>query len=362
MHALFIIGTRPEAIKLSEPIKRFAKDSLATILLTGQHPALARDTLFQLNVEHGSIREPILATSNWQMTLRDEIDGIRTNICWPHETAPELPSVAVVQGDTDSAMLGAIHAKRLGMKVVHVEAGLRTYADEPFPEESNRRVIGQIADVNCCPSWQAAENLRQERAPGRILVTGQTGLDAIVRSETKMPWEMFDVSGAWEVIVALHRQETRPHMEHIAHQLSICAREMSKAAKFRVILHPNPAASDVFRERLPGFDNLTMHGPLTFEQMGYALRTAHLAITDSGGIQEERAFYGAPSLILRKITERPETHPWCKLADPANVGLRKFIGPYIMSPCPQPGCRAYGYGDGTASQAVADAIREAGER
>ena len=355
MHALFIVGTRPEAIKLSEPIKRLRATSDVSILLTGQHPTLAASSLKELGVE-GAVTSQDMGLGDWKGALFFTLDAM---VEWKNV---QKINVAVVQGDTDSAMLGAIHAKRLGMKVVHVEAGLRAYADEPFPEESNRRVIGQIADVNCCPSWQAAENLRQERAPGRILVTGQTGLDAIVRSETKMPWEMFDVSGAWEVIVALHRQETRPHMEHIAHQLSICAREMSKAAKFRVILHPNPAASDVFRERLPGFDNLTMHGPLTFEQMGYALRTAHLAITDSGGIQEERAFYGAPSLILRKITERPETHPWCKLADPANVGLRKFIGPYIMSPCPQPGCRAYGYGDGTASQAVADAIREAGER
>ena len=148
-------------------------------------------------------------------------------------------------------------------------------------------------------------------------------------------------------------------MEHIAHELAICARELSKAAHFRVILHPNPAASDVFRERLAGFDNLTMHEPLTFEQMGYALRTAHLVITDSGGIHEERAFYGASSLILRKTTERPETHPWCRLADPANAVLMRHMAYWMHMTLSAPGCRAYGYGDGTASQAVADAIREA---
>jgi UDP-N-acetylglucosamine 2-epimerase (non-hydrolysing) len=227
--------------------------------------------------------------------------------------AAEHPAAVLVQGDTTTAMAAALAAFYAGAPVGHVEAGLRTgRLDLPFPEEMNRRLIGQLATWHYAPTARAAEHLRREGvAAERILVTGNTVVDAlhtISAQPLPLPAPIDDatLAGRRLVLVTGHRRESFG-----AGLDALCAALRAIADRYADVLvvypvHLNPAVDQPVRTALGAHPRIRLTPPLDYLGFTALLRRAHLAITDSGGVQEEAPSLGVPVLVTRTATERPE--------------------------------------------------------
>lgn len=208
----------------------------------------------------------------------------------------------VVQGDTMTAMAGALASYYLRIPIAHVEAGLRTYCmDSPFPEEANRRIISSVSTWNFAPSATAAENLMAERVPGKIFVTGNTVVDALQvianeSSNNRQP------DRPKRVIATIHRRENFSHLPSIFKALTRIA-----DAGYEVFfpVHKNPAIKEAAALWLDG-SKVTLIEPMDYLPWIGLLKTGHLIISDSGGLQEEAPVLGIPLLVARQETERPE--------------------------------------------------------
>jgi len=219
----------------------------------------------------------------------------------------EQPDMVLVQGDTTSAYAGALAAYRLAIPVGHVEAGLRSHdLGYPWPEERNRVMIDRYADLLFAPTPEAAANLQFEAGvvKGRCLVTGNTGIDALLAMQARLP--LPDRSGDMPlVLLTCHRRENiGPRIE------SICAAVLKLADRgdVRILcpVHPNPAVGETVRSMLGDHPAITLAGLLRYRDAVAAMAEARLILTDSGGIQEEAPALGTPVLALREVTERPE--------------------------------------------------------
>lgn len=294
--SFIVVGTRPEAIKLAPVILALrARGAKPIVCLTGQHRELAADALgwFGLSADltlgpHPAGLDEMIASLLTR--LGQAMDAVR-------------PDRVVVQGDTASAFAGALAAHNRGLPVAHVEAGLRTGdLAAPWPEEGHRKLIAALADLHFAPTPAAAAALRAENiAPGAIRVTGNTGIDAlhsILRQSGAPPPAM----GAKKLVLATcHRRESLGEgFRQIAAALAVLARRTD--ATVALTLHPNPAVRSTFTD-LPG---VRLLDPLPYPDFIRLLATAHLALTDSGGVQEEAPALGIPLLVMRDATERPE--------------------------------------------------------
>jgi UDP-N-acetylglucosamine 2-epimerase len=222
-----------------------------------------------------------------------------------------LPSAVVVQGDTTSSLAGAIAGFHRRVPVAHVEAGLRSYdLALPHPEEWNRRTISLIARWHFCPTPQAAANLDREGITSGVYVTGNTVVDAvkhIVRLDGKLDGEIADFIGERQYILATaHRRESwSGGIRNIAVALDTVLAELTDL-QLIFVGHPNP------RARQPAIDVLGEHprvrllDALEYDQFLLLLNGALLAVSDSGGIQEEGPTLGVPVVVTRSVTERPE--------------------------------------------------------
>lgn len=299
LRTTLVVGTRPELIKLAPVARAIARrGGRAHLLLTGQHPALDLEAAGLRGFAHTR-----LALDLHGLEPPDAAEAI-ARAC-----ADALPATApdwvLVQGDTTSALGGALGAVRAGLRLAHVEAGLRTGdLTQPWPEEPFRIEIDRISDLLLAPTTTARDNLKAERVRGTILVTGNTGIDAFraLREATRGPTPEPDETPM--VLVTVHRRENLDAMASIAEGLARAA----EACTYRALLitHPNPGTAARARAAFSALPFVRMLPPQTPAGMLGLLRRARVVVSDSGGINEEAPTLGVPLLVLREKTERPE--------------------------------------------------------
>ena len=310
---LIIFGTRPEAIKLFPVVHalRAREDVNVRVLVTGQH----RQMLDQV-LEIGEISpDHDLNVMAPDQTLDSLTAKLLTGIGEVMDA--EKPARVIVQGDTATAMVGALAAYYRKIPVSHIEAGLRSYnIYQPWPEEVNRKIIGTIADQHFAPTDVSAAALRAEAVPGNgIYVTGNTVIDALHWVTAKIETHPELASGLSEyearfagkriIGVTTHRRENFGEgMENIASALEQIAARDDVAIIFPV--HLNPNVRKVMDARLGANSNIAMIEPLDYPHFARLLAISHIMLTDSGGVQEEAPALGKPVLVMRDTTERPE--------------------------------------------------------
>lgn len=304
-----VYGTRPEAIKVAPVIKALEKDERfeSVAVSTGQH----KEMLEQVNTMFGI--EPKLdlhlmkpgqglneIVSRALMGLDEIIDA-------------EQPDVIISQGDTSTAMAAALAGFHRGVKIVHLEAGLRTGdIHSPFPEEANRKLIGQVAELHLAPTAGSMENLRRENVRSKdIAVTGNTVIDALLEAAS---WDTeFEdpalqeaaESGKRLVVVTTHRRENLEAMKEIGGAVKDLAESYSDI-NFVLPLHLNPKVREAVLPEVESLPNVVITNPLPYDQFTKLLDRATIILTDSGGVQEEAPALGKPVLVMRQNTERPE--------------------------------------------------------
>ena len=310
---LTVFGTRPEAIKLFPLVHALERDGrmASRVCVTAQH----RGMLDQVLDVAGLVPEHDLDVMRPDQTLDALTAALLTGIGGVLDA--EQPQWVVVQGDTATAMAGAMAAYYRKIPVAHVEAGLRSgNIYHPWPEEVNRKIIGAIARLHCAPTETAAQALLAENvAPGAVHVTGNTVIDALHWVTARIAAEpgLADVmtplaarfAGKRILGVTSHRRENfGGGMEAIAEAIATLAERPDVAVIFPVHLNPNVRA--VMNARLAGLDNVALIEPLDYPNFARLLDVSTLMLSDSGGVQEEAPALGKPVLVMRETTERPE--------------------------------------------------------
>jgi UDP-N-acetylglucosamine 2-epimerase (non-hydrolysing) len=310
MRLLVLAGTRPEAVKMAPIVEaaRRAPDVDVRVVSSGQHPRAMLDAFDEYGIEPDADLEAFEPGQSLTSLLGRVLAGFAEQIeAWE-------PDVVLVQGDTTSALAGALAAFYARVPVGHVEAGLRTNnLLQPYPEEMNRRAIDTFADYLFPPTPAAARNVEAERERGaQIFVTGNTVVDAAVRvAATKRALQTSpEIDHAWnngyrrKILVTVHRRESwGADLDAVAAGLAQAARRFPNDL-FVVPLHPNPVVRRSFATELPG--NVLTGEPLNYGSFIRMLSGANLVVTDSGGILEEATSFGKHVLVVRKETERAE--------------------------------------------------------
>jgi UDP-N-acetylglucosamine 2-epimerase (non-hydrolysing) len=310
MKILSIFGTRPEAIKMAPILARLRDDYpqvSSVVCVTGQH----REMLEQVLTLFGIVPQYDLALMQANQTLShltaEAMRGLDPIL------AAERPDWVLTQGDTTTAMVGALAAFYHRCRVGHVEAGLRTFDKwQPYPEEINRRIADLIADLHFAPTPESAKNLLREGiSPEGILVTGNTGIDALqMVAGCPYDWKAGPLANLPRdlplILVTAHRRENfGPPLQRICAALrTIAHRHPDHHLVYPV--HLNPHVREVVVPALGGLSNVHLLPPLDYLPLVHLMKASTLVLTDSGGIQEEAPGLGKPVLVLREVTERPE--------------------------------------------------------
>jgi UDP-N-acetylglucosamine 2-epimerase (non-hydrolysing) len=274
------------------------------------------------------------------------------------------PDWLLVQGDTTTAMAGALAAFHRGVRVGHVEAGLRTGdLTAPFPEEANRRIADLLAALCFAPTEGARRLLLAEGvAPERIHVTGNTVIDALELAAARLPEMDAEPEGApgGEVLVTLHRRESfGGPLAEIATALADLARAFPKV-RWVFPVHPNPNVRAAVQRILGGSPNVELHEPFDYLELVRRLRRSRLVVTDSGGLQEESPTFGCPVVVVRERTDRPEAVAagLAVLAGSSRLRIVAAVTRLLTDPAAHrrlPG-GANPYGDGRAAERIAAAL------
>jgi UDP-N-acetylglucosamine 2-epimerase (non-hydrolysing) len=366
---VLVLGTRPEAIKLAPVIlqaRARPADFSIRVCVTGQHREMLDQVLDLFGI-----------TPDIDLDLmRPDQDLCRLTVNLLNALAPvlarERPDWVLVQGDTTTVWTAALAAFYEGIAVGHVEAGLRTFDKrQPFPEEINRRLCTQLADLHFAPTEQARQNLLQEHVPEeQIVVTGNTVVDALLwvltRCKTDPPASVAEIQ-AWAsdhvgedrmVLITGHRRESFGQGFE-----SICRAILVLAARFPDVhwvypVHLNPHVQEPVRRMLSQRPNIHLCAPLAYAPFVWLMQRSTLILTDSGGIQEEAPSLGRPVLVMRNTTERPEG---------LQAGLITLVGTdedrivdgvttALQQPHRLPNV-ANPYGDGRASERILEVLR-----
>jgi UDP-N-acetylglucosamine 2-epimerase (non-hydrolysing) len=309
---LIVFGTRPEAIKLApvvNTLRERATEFEVVVCVTAQHREMLDQVLefFEITPEFD------LDLMKSDQTLNQLSARILTGLNEVLESVG--PDLVCVQGDTTTAMIGALAAFHMGISVAHVEAGLRSgRKDSPFPEEINRILVGQIADFHFAPTAQAEENLRGEGITENVWTTGNTSIDALhlgLRKLKENPERLSEDLGFLEknrkqVLVTAHRRESfgEPFERIVAAIRSLAEEYPEIQVVFPV--HLNPRVRDLVYKNLEAIDNIYLIPPVDYPTLIWLLQESYLVLTDSGGIQEEAPTLGKPVLVMRDVTERIE--------------------------------------------------------
>ena len=364
LRVLSVLGTRPEAIKMAPVIRAVAvrpESFTSLVCVTGQH----RDMLDQI-------------MRVFKLTADVDLDIMRAGQV-PSEVASRVlaampqvfrdsrPDLVLVQGDTTTTMATAMAAFLHGIPVGHIEAGLRTDdIGQPFPEEMNRRVTSLVTALHFPPTRRAEEALLREGVrPERIIVTGNTVIDALLQSRRANYRFSIPALAALDpsrrvVLITLHRRESFG-----APMRSVCAAlrriaERHPELTFVLPMHRNPSVRDVVLPSLGGSANFVLIEPLDYLDFIHLMSRSFLIVTDSGGVQEEAPALDIPVLVTREVTERPEG---------VEVGAARLVGTdearivrtveellsdarayQAMAAAPNP------YGDGRASERIVAAL------
>ena len=310
---LVIFGTRPEAIKLFPVVAALKADPRfdCKVCVSAQH----RQMLDQVLSIAGLVPDFDLDVMKPDQSL-DQLTA--TLLVGLGKVMDELrPARVIVQGDTATAMAGALAAYYRKVPVDHVEAGLRSgNIYHPWPEEINRRIIGTIASLHFAPTEVSQAALLGENTPaGRVHVTGNTVIDALhwvtarIAAEPKLASGLADLearfAGKRIIGVTSHRRENFGEgMAGIADAIRRIAARPDTAVIFPV--HLNPNVRKVMNETLAGIDTIALIEPLDYPHFARLISIAEIMLTDSGGVQEEAPALGKPVLVMRETTERPE--------------------------------------------------------
>ena len=316
---MVVFGTRPEAIKMAPLCHKLReqKDIETIICVTAQH----REMLDQVLNIFGLTPDIDLNVMKKGQDLHDVTSSILLKM--RDTLREERPDIVLVHGDTTTTFATSLACFYMGVKVGHVEAGLRTYdIQAPFPEEYNRQSTGIIADYHFAPTDLSRQNLLAEgKNKESIIVTGNTVIDALylvlktidgdknksknitLRLNERLP---FDWEAAHFVMITGHRRENFGKSF-----IDICEAIKELALKnpevhFVYPVHLNPNVQKPVNEILLGLDNVWLIEPLKYMDFIYLLKQSYLVLTDSGGIQEEAPSLGKPVLVMRDVTERPE--------------------------------------------------------
>ncbi len=362
---LVVVGTRPEAIKMAPVVEALERreDILESALaLTGQHTEMVDQVLDAFGMvpayDLGVMREG----QNLYDLAHACLDGLQRVV------TEYRPHVVLVQGDTATVFYAGLVAFLEGVRVGHVEAGLRSGKKwSPFPEEIFRRLTDVLTDFYFAPTPGARKHLLEEGVPAeRILLTGNTVVDALKTAAEKPHTPQDPVlatllnRGRPLILLTAHRRESFGEpLRQVFGAVRGLAEELPEA-DFLYPVHPNPNVLHPAREILSDHPRIHLTDPLGYLDLVQALKAAALVMTDSGGIQEEAPTFGAPVLVLREVTERPEgveagvAHLVGTDPDVIREGALRFLaqrrnGPTISRP-------RNPYGDGKAGERIADAL------
>jgi UDP-N-acetylglucosamine 2-epimerase len=358
-----VFGTRPEAIKMAPLVRELAsrEDIESICCVTAQH----REML-------DSVLEVFSLKPDWDldiMTPRQTLSTITSKCLTGMDEAIDAlkPDMVLVHGDTSTTFAGALSAFYHKVPVGHVEAGLRTYDKySPYPEEMNRKLVTQIADLYFCPTENNRENLRKEGVTEGVFVTGNTVIDALkttVRPDyvfaaeelNRLPYDCRKI-----LLVTCHRRENYGQpMEDIMSALANIARS-HEDVELVYPVHLSPVVQECAKKHLGDIPNVHLIPPLAADEMHNLMARCYLVLTDSGGLQEEAPALGKPVLVLRRETERPEavTAGTVKLAGVAFDDIVRMADELIDDPAAY-AAMAHAvnpYGDGGACRRIADAI------
>ncbi len=343
LRVLTILGTRPEAVKMA-PVVRLLKHSAgieSRLCVTAQH----RQMLDQVLKLFGLQPDFDLDLMRDDQTLAELSAAIFTKLDPVFESFK--PDWVLVQGDTTTVAIASLLAYYHGVKVGHVEAGLRTHDKwQPFPEEINRRVAGVIADLHFAPTEWARKNLLHEGVDEKtILVTGNTVIDALqfVASQPEpeeitrllaelsvtlpdvgksspppTPPSVKSTSSAARnlILVTAHRRES---FGQSIENICLALKQLAGRGDVEIVypVHLNPNVQETAHRILRNTPHVTLLAPLDYQPLVHLMKHAKLILTDSGGIQEEAPTFGIPVLVLRNLTERPEG---------IQAGILKLVG------------------------------------
>ena len=363
IRVMTIFGTRPEAIKMAPLVLELQKraDIQSICCVTAQHREMLDAVLeiFRLTPDYDlNIMEPRQTLSTITTKCLLGMEGVLV------QAGPDL---VLVHGDTSTTFAGALAAFYRQIPVGHVEAGLRTWDKySPFPEEMNRKLVGDIADLHFCPTPANRENLAREGITDGVFVTGNTVIDALkttVRTDYSFSTQALnglDYTGKRIILVTCHRREN--YGQPMANIMTALRRIADAFPDVELVypVHLSPVVREAAGKYLSGHPRIHLIDPLSADEMHNLMARAYLVMTDSGGLQEEAPALGRPVLVLRRETERPEAVQagTVKLAGTEEEEIFSLAAELLSDE------RAYHamahavnpYGDGQACRRIADAI------
>ena len=359
----FVLGTRPELIKTAPVIHELRRRGAAFSLVhTGQHYTPSLDEIFFRDLE---LPLPDVNLKVGSLPAAHQVAKILTGV------AAALPSfkprIVVVQGDTNSVLGGALAAHKLGLPVAHLEAGLRS-DDWEMPEEGNRVLAGRVAALHFCPTALQAQRLAAEGITRGVHVVGNTVVDASLAfaqraAQLSLVKETLELAERPYALLTLHRPSNVDSAERLQALLSAVG-EVARARGLTVVFPIHPRTAELIRR----FEFGPLLGPpfLPCEPVGYLdmlqlLQGAKIALTDSGGIQEEACTLKIPCVTLRPNTERPETvtvgaNRLCDAADAHALGSAVDAMLGVDRSWPNP------FGDGHTAVRVVDVLLDPATR
>lgn len=363
---LFLFGTRPEAIKMAPLIKCFSKTKEFTVKvgITAQHREMLDQVLDFFEIDTDYDLDVMLPNQTLHGLTATLIARITEDIL-----LKERFDLVFVQGDTTTVLAASLAAFYQKIQIAHIEAGLRSHdMHSPFPEEMNRALTSKLASYHFCPTEHAKKNLLDEGIIKNIYVTGNTVIDALLSGikktdDTALSDSFVAVDFSKKIIlVTCHRRENfGVPFTAICKALVTIADKYKDTVEILYPVHPNPNVKAAAHELLVR-DNIKLLDPLGYNELIWMMDKSSFILTDSGGIQEEAPSLGKPILVMREVTERTEgvdagtallvgadtdkiVREASALLDDANHYNR-------IATATNP------YGDGTASEKIADVIKQ----
>lgn len=360
-----VFGTRPEAVKMAPIIKALEKlpdQFISRVCVTGQHREMLDQILhlFQIQPDYDlNLMQPNQTLEQLTARIMVELTPILQR---------EKPDWVLVQGDTTTVMAGALTAFYAGVRVGHVEAGLRSFCkSQPFPEEINRRLTSVLADLHFAPTPLAKANLLKENIPdAQILVTGNPVIDAL-HWVAALPYDPATTllstlpADRRLILVTAHRRENwgQP-LTQICQALKTLAMDYQNDVHLVYPVHLNPRVAEPVHRLLGQVPNITLLPPLDYLPLVHLMKRVFFILTDSGGIQEEAPTLGKPVLVLREVTERVEAVEagTVRLVGAAPDKIVEWSRRLLDQPAEyqRMACATNPYGDGQAAQRIVQAL------
>lgn len=333
MNLLISYGTRPEYIKILPLLDQLDKQDIKYyVIYTGQHPDLVKTDIADIKL-----------TMPTDKDKTNRLDSVVKHILSSDFIYDGITHV-MVQGDTTSAFAVALGAFHREIPVLHLEAGLRTFKRDPYPEEFNRSAITKLASIHFAPTTLNETNLIKEGISSEVIhVVGNTVLDNLVHIKPEY---------GNTIIVTMHRRENIKILAQYFEELNKIA-NLHKSADFLFPMHPNPAIQEL--RPLLTADNIKVVSPIPYHDFIKEVAKAKFIISDSGGLQEEASFFKKRIIICRELTERPEVLEnfgfLCKHPKDLSLFFNKLKENYKVN-APSP------FGSGHASEKIASIIKD----